>query len=146
MELAMKELTNLEGRPTLFQHFSAIAFDILSVWSLLLLASVALFSLNTFQAVSIFNPLFILYLIGVIFFYFSWSWMHGGQTIGMKLWHIYLFDKQHQQPTWQQVSLRFLASCLSLVTLGVFSLWTFCHNHNQSWTDALSGTQLYFER
>jgi uncharacterized RDD family membrane protein YckC len=72
--------------------------------------------------------------------------MHGGQTIGMKLWHIYLFDKQHQQPTWQQVSLRFLASCLSLVTLGVFSWWALCHNHYQSWTDALSGTQLYFER
>jgi uncharacterized RDD family membrane protein YckC len=142
----MKELTTFEGRPTLFQHISAIAFDILSVCSLLLLASVTLFTLNTFQAINIFNPLFILYLTGVIFFYFSWSWMHGGQTIGMKLWHIYLFDKQHQQPTWKQVTLRFLISCASIITLGLFSWWARLNSHNINWTDNLSGTQLYFEK
>jgi uncharacterized RDD family membrane protein YckC len=72
--------------------------------------------------------------------------MHGGQTIGMKLWHIYLFDKQHQQPTWKQVTLRFLIICASIITLGLFSWWARLNSHNISWTDNLSGTQLYFER
>ena len=141
----MKVIKNREYHPTLFQHFSAIAFDTLSVISLLLLASVFLFTLNMFEPMNISSPLFIAYLVGVSFFYFGWSWMHGGQTIGMKLWNIYLFDDQHAQPSWLQITLRFIGSVLSLLAFGLGFFWEYLGRKNKNWPDYFSGTELYFE-
>jgi uncharacterized RDD family membrane protein YckC len=142
----MKEISNHGYHPTLFQHFSAIVFDTLAVFSLLLLASVFLFTVNMFEPINISSPLFMLYLIGVSFFYFGWSWMHGGQTIGMKLWNIYLFDGQHHQPSWLQITLRFIGSALSILALGVGFYWQYLGSDNKNWPDYFSGTELYFEK
>lgn len=134
-----------DSSPRTFQYFSAIAFDTLALFSLLLLASVVLFSLNQFEPINGFNPLFIFYLLGVCFFYFGWSWMHGGQTVGMKLWRIHLADDQHHQPSWTQVTLRFFACLLSLLTFGIGFLWYYFDKNRHSWPDHFSGTQLYFD-
>jgi len=132
--------------PNLFQHFSVIAFDTLSVISLLLLASVFLFSLNTFEPINAYHPLFITYLIGVSFFYFGWAWMHGGQTIGMKLWNIRLVDKEEAALSWLQITLRFIASVVSVLALGIGFCWEYLGKDKQNWPDYFSGTSLHFDK
>ncbi len=140
-----KSICNTQ-HPNLFQHFSVIAFDTLSVISLLLLASVFLFSLNTFEPINAYHPLFIAYLIGVSFFYFGWSWMHGGQTIGMKLWNIRLVDKEEAALSWLQITLRFIASVVSVLALGIGFCWEYLGKDKQNWPDYFSGTSLHFDK
>ena len=51
---------------------------------------------------------FRLYLLLVIFFYFAWPWLHGGQTLGMKVWRIQLQSNDTNLPlSWRQVIQRF---------------------------------------
>ncbi len=131
-----------KSRPSVFQHFSAIAFDTLSVFSLLLFASVFVFSLNAFEPINAYHPLFIAYLAGVSFFYFGWSWMHGGQTIGMKLWHIHLVNTYHHETSWKQISVRYVASIISLFAFGIGFFWECLGKDMQNWPDFLSDTSL----
>ncbi|MCC5866756.1 MAG: RDD family protein [Wenzhouxiangella sp.] len=90
------------------------------------------------------NVLFQLYLLAVGWLYFAICW-RGGQTLGMKAWHIHL--QGNQQPvSWLTTLVRFLVAVASLGTLGLGFIWSLFHPRRQTWHDLASGTRLVIIR
>jgi uncharacterized RDD family membrane protein YckC len=53
----------------------------------------------------------------VVSAYFIGSWLRGGQTVGMRPWHLRLTDRAGAAPTLQQAVLRVLVAALPMLLL-----------------------------
>lgn len=87
---------------------------------------------------------FQLYLLIVAWAYFAISWRHGGQTLGMRAWHVRLIADQHPV-AWSRTVTRFLIAIASWLCLGLGFLWSLFHAQRATWHDLVSGTQLVVE-
>ena len=85
-----------------------------------------------------------IYLLAVCFFYFAWPWCRGGQTLGMRSWHIRLIDLMNPDHsiTLKQAWFRFMGSMLSWAALGAGFLVAGFHPQKLAWHDLMSGTRL----
>ena len=85
-----------------------------------------------------------LYLLFACFFYFAWPWCRGGQTLGMRSWHIRLINAKHpdRQVTLMQAWLRFAGSMLSWAALGAGFMISIFHPQQLAWHDLMSGTRI----
>jgi len=84
------------------------------------------------------------YVLGICFIYFAYSWQRGGQTIGMKSWRIQLHSSDPQRTVvgWRQSAIRYLVAIISWLTLGMGYLWILFNPQRKSWHDIASGTHL----
>ncbi len=80
------------------------------------------------------------------FTFFTWFWLHGGRTLGMRAWHLRVVTQNKEQLSLQQASIRFTASLLSWSCLGLGFLWVLIDKQNLSWHDRLSGSQLIIDK
>lgn len=64
-----------------------------------------------------------LYLVLSPMAFFSWFWMHGGQTLGMRAWRLRVQRFDGRPLTLWQVLLRFLAAIPAWALLGLGYLW-----------------------
>lgn len=129
-------------RPGLLRQLMVMLYDFLLLLSALLLATAVIVTLNGGQAIGANNPLFALYLLLVSLFFYGWFWTHGGQTLGMRAWKVYLVGQTQPQVSWKQASLRFAAALVSWLCLGLGFWWQWLGKNRQSWPDAVSGTRL----
>jgi len=83
-----------------------------------------------------------LYLFLVCFFYFAWPWVKGGQTLGMKTWHVKMETLTGEPLTWKHAFLRFSTAFISWGCLGLGFLWIVFDNQQRSWHDMYSETRL----
>ena len=63
--------------------------------------------------------LFQVYILGILFAYFSAFWLRSGQTLAMKTWRIRLVQENGETLTFRQALLRFFLALLGLL-LAVF--------------------------
>ena len=135
-------MTQTNSRPGPLRQLMAMLYDLLLLLSALLLATVIPVTLNAGHAIHPGNPLFFFYLLMVSLFFYGWFWTHGGQTLGMRTWKIYLVGQQQTQVTWKQAALRFTAAIFSWLFLGLGFWWQWISKDKQSWHDIISQTQL----
>lgn len=85
---------------------------------------------------------FRLYLLAIILGYFTWPWVKGGQTLGMRIWRLRVvrLDGSGLRP--RDALLRFAAALLSWAALGLGFLWAWLDPEGLAWHDRLSGTRL----
>jgi len=85
-----------------------------------------------------------LYVLGIAFFYFGYSWRRGGQTIGMKSWRLKIenSDAPGVAISWRQALLRYAVSIFSWLIIGLGFLWTLINASHRSWHDLASHTYL----
>lgn len=81
------------------------------------------------------------YLLLVVAIYFIWFWIHGGQTLAMKTWHLRLVGAGGQAVTWRQAVLRFVLAVPSVV-LGIGIVWAMFDRERQFLHDRLAGTKI----
>ena len=64
------------------------------------------------------------WLFVIVGIYFVWFWVHGGQTLAMKTWHIRLVEADGRALTWQRATARYVMLWIFVVpTLaGVWAL------------------------
>jgi len=125
----------------LMRRLAAMFYDGLLLTGLLFVASVPVTLLHG-GAFANGNMIFRLYLLAIIFIYLGWQWTHGGQTLGMKAWHLRAVSG-HQAPLdWRLSGLRFLAALLSTAALGLGYVWLLFDRDRLTWHDRLSGTRL----
>jgi uncharacterized RDD family membrane protein YckC len=74
--------------------------------------------------------------------YFTWCWLHGGQTLAMKTWKIKLADKNGSPLRPPQAILRYLAAWPSLLFFGVGLLWRLVDPDQQFLHDRIAGSRL----
>ena len=52
--------------------------------------------------------------------FYAWFWTHGGQTLGMAAWHIYVVDQSGQPLRWRAAFIRSLTACFGLANFSTF--------------------------
>lgn len=82
------------------------------------------------------------YLLLVAFAFYGGFWTHGGQTIGMRAWHIRLVHRNGGTVSWRDAAARFSAAIVSWLTLGLGFLWALVDREGLTWHDRWSATEL----
>ncbi len=123
----------MEISASFLRRLIAMIYDSFLLFSVLFLAACLAYPLTKGEV----SLGYQIYLFIVCFLYFAWSWIHGGQTLGMKAWRIQLQSINGQAITWRQAWLRFLMSIVSWLPLGLGFLWP-----KRSWHGWLSDTRI----
>lgn len=139
---------------SLFKRLMAIVYDVLLLTALLftvgvLVAGIMTFALNDGNAITAEHPFYIIsqiiilcILFCVSFLFFSWFWMHGGQTLGMRTWRIQLVSVDDSAISWKQSAFRFMAAIISWLVFGLGFIWVLFDKEKRSWHDVFSATKL----
>jgi len=83
---------------------------------------------------------FQLYLLAISYAFFAWFWLQGHPTLGERAWGLCLRTSSGQVPGWLHLNRRFLATLLSIATLGLGWLWVFVKG--QTLHDQLADTKI----
>ncbi len=85
-------------------------------------------------------------ILAVSFFFYGWFWTHGGQTLGMRAWNLYLTKPDGKFIDWRLAAKRYAFALLSWACLGLGFLWVWIHPQRKTWHDVLTDTQIIFHR
>jgi len=121
----------------LWKHLASLIYDIFPILGILLSTSLVLVLLRGGKEVEPLTFWFQLLLCFEVYFYFSYSWKKGGQTIGMRAWKIGIAN--YQTLTWTQVTLRFFSGLLSVCLLGAGLWYRYINSDKLTWMDMACG-------
>lgn len=82
------------------------------------------------------------HLFLMLLVYFSWLWLHGGQTLAMKTWKIQLVSADGCPLRPAQALLRFAVAWPGTLLFGLGFLWAVIDRDGQYLHDRLAGTRL----
>ena len=126
----------------ILRRLAAVAYDAFLLFALFFVATALILPLTGGEAVAPGSATYPIYLLGVSYLYFGWCWTHGGQTLGMRAWHIRVRTLRGGAVPWSLGSIRFLASLLSWSACGAGFLWAAFDAERHAWHDRLSRTVL----
>lgn len=133
----------MNAPPGLLRRLAALLYDGLLVVALLMLATVPYVLLTGGGATShVGRVLFQTYLLAVMFGFFSWFWLHGGQTLGMRAWRLQVIGRDGAPLRPSQALARFAWAVPSLLLFGLGLAWVLVDKDRLAWHDRLSGTRL----
>jgi uncharacterized RDD family membrane protein YckC len=132
----MKTPIESKSCANLLRRFAAIFYDSLLLFAVLFNAAALVYPLTHGKISFAFR----IYLLLVCFFYFVWSWLHGGQTLGMKVWRLQLQTISGQPLSWQQTFVRFLTAMVSWLVFGLGFFWAIVDKQHRTWHDRVSDT------
>ena len=116
-------------------------YDGLCLFSLFFLATLILVVFTNGEAIAS-NYLFNLFLFFIAYLYFVWHWVNGGQTLGMRAWHIKLIKQGNGPLKWGNASIRFCLAILSFICFGSGFIWAFFDKKKLTFHDRYSNTRL----
>lgn len=73
-------------------------------------------------------------------------WVHGGQTLGMKAWHLRLLTEDGRPVGWRAAGLRLLAALAAMAPAGLGLWWSLIDRERLAWHDRLSRTRVVVDR
>ncbi len=127
----------------LLRRIGAMLYDALLVGALLFLATIPFIAIRGGEPVERGdNLLYQVTLVIVVYAFFVSFWSGPGRTLGMQSWRLQLENDQGKVPTIAQASLRFLASLLSWLPLGLGFLWQLWDHDKLTWHDRISHTRV----
>jgi len=126
----------------LLRRLAAILYDSLLLLAILFVATLPRLAMSEGEAVPASDPLFRLYLIAIGLLYFIWFWTHGGQTLGMRTWHIKVVRSDGGRLTWRMAVLRGVAAVFAWVLAGAGFWSALLREDRSTWHDRLSATEL----
>ena len=136
------ELSATHIHPGLGRRFAAIGYDAVLLVAVLFVATVVLLPFTGGAAIRPNHGLYTAYLAAVSFGYFGWFWTHGGQTLGMRSWHLRLVGAGKNGASWWQALVRFVGACFSWLVFGVGFLCMLVDPKRLTWHDRISGTKI----
>ncbi|MGE0387038.1 MAG: RDD family protein [Gammaproteobacteria bacterium] len=141
-----QERPGQEAPAGLPRRLAAAAYDMLLLAAVLFFATVPAVALHGGRALEPHSPLFTLYLLAVAWLYFAWQWRRGGQTLGMKTWHVALRAEDGGTISWRQTLVRYAGALLSWAALGLGFIAALRDPQGRTWHDRWSRTRLVRER
>ena len=127
---------------TLKTRLAAMIYELLLVTAVLFLAAFVFIPLAGDMGAAWKRHAFQIYLLAVLFAYFSIFWMRSGQTLAMKTWRIRLVDRDGKLIGLKQALLRFILAFLGLGLFGLSIVWAWFDRDRQFLHDRLAGTRL----
>ena len=85
------------------------------------------------------------HLFLLLMLYFTWFWLHGGQTLAMKTWKIRVASAEGPVLRPAQALLRYMAAWFSLALAGAGFLWALVDRDGQFLHDRIAGTRLVMQ-
>lgn len=140
----MTKNLSVNRKPGPFRLLGVMLYDIMLLVSVLMVAAALAVAFNGGEAIGANNPFFFIYLIGVAFVFYGWFWTHGGQTLGMRAWQVYLISGNNTGISWQQAFLRFVVGIFSWLPVGLGYWWLWLSPDKLSWHDIASGSYLIY--
>ena len=138
----MQDQINLEHRVGLLRRFGVMFYDSILLIAVLFFASLPIVVPLSITTEHYLYPFFIGYIYFVGFLFFGWFWTHGGQTLGLKTWRIKLTSDIGNSVSWKQALLRYIASLLCWLSLGIGFIWCYTNCERLAWNDLWSNTRL----
>lgn len=125
-----------------FRRFAAMFYDSLLLFAWLMLAALPVVLYVGPDSPFLKSPVYSLYLYSAGFVFFGFSWVHGGQTLGMKSWRLRLVMDDGRPLDWQAALYRYLAATVSLLLLGIGFWAIFFNKQKLAWHDQLTRTRV----
>ncbi len=125
----------------LFRRLAALLYDSLLLLAIMFIATAILLPFTGGEAIQ-HSPFLTTYLLFISFFFYSWFWMHGGQTLGMRSWRLQLRNINPGPITLWQALLRFLVAIPSALLFGAGYLWMLVDRDKLTWHDRYSETRI----
>jgi uncharacterized RDD family membrane protein YckC len=129
----------------LFRRLFAIMYDTFLLIAILFIVAMIALTLNQGQAIesdNSFRPFYMAGMFAICYLYFSWFWINGGQTLGMKTWHIRLVSVDGHRIGWKTTTLRFIAAIISWAFAALGFLWALLDRKKRCWHDLISHSEL----
>lgn len=125
----------------MLRRLAAILYDVFLAFSLaFFIIGVVLILFFDKQAQN--NLLIFVLIITSVYFYFTWSWVKGRQTLGMRAWHIEIMQNNGKNITQKQAFNRFILASISFLIMGFGFIYQFFNQDNLTLHDKLSNTYL----
>lgn len=136
-----------DSQPTcgFLRRLGAMTYDGILLFAVLFLATALLLPFTHGAAIRSGNYFYLVYLLLISYLYFAWQWTHGGQTLGMRAWHIRLLNTNKQPADLLMVTKRFCLALLSWLAAGLGFLWAIPDKNHRALHDRYSGTRLFLE-
>ncbi len=126
-------------RRTMVVVYDLLIFTAITMATLALIVIVAMLAsdnqLQQNQQTLYNNPLITLAIIATTYWYYGYSLVKKGQTLGMMAWHVKIVGLDGKPATWQQAAVRY---ALSLA--GVANIIMFFNPERRGWQDIASQT------
>jgi uncharacterized RDD family membrane protein YckC len=81
-------------------------------------------------------------LVAVVAAYFVGNWLHSGQTLGMRAWHLYVQDADGSRLRLLPALLRFLLAVAAWLPAGIGVLWLYLDPARLTLHDRLAKTRM----
>ena len=130
--------------PPLWRRLLAVIYDLILLSATLIVATFPVIAFNGGQAITP-HPLFISYLCMIIILFYGGFWRYGGQTLGMKAWHIYLLSTNTSPLNWPRILLRLMMTVLAWLCLAIGILLPYYNNKYRAWPDRISQTTYHYQ-
>jgi uncharacterized RDD family membrane protein YckC len=133
----------------LFRRLFAIFYDCILLIAILMVVFGIATALNQGTAIESSDPansMMVLIFFGMVYLYFTWFWVHGGQTLGMKTWKLKLLSADSSVIDWKTATIRFISALFSWALCGLGFLWSLFNRKKQCWHDLTSKTVLIDQR
>jgi uncharacterized RDD family membrane protein YckC len=126
-----------------FRRLGAIFYDSLLVIPLLMAAgALVVVPFHAYVQTVWGLTLYRVFLFFVVFGFFGWFWVHGGQTLGMRAWRLRLVDLNGERVSWKTAFKRYCLAWISFLAAGLGFLWILNDRERCAWHDRLSRTRV----
>jgi uncharacterized RDD family membrane protein YckC len=133
------------GRPArVARRIAALVYDLMLLGAMLFMFTLAVFIVRG-RAVAPGTLWFQLCLAAIVVWFFTWFWVHGGQTLGMKAWRLRVVDMRGGAVGWSSALIRFAAGLLAALPAGLGLWWAAFDRDRRAWHDRISGTRVVHE-
>jgi uncharacterized RDD family membrane protein YckC len=137
----------IPSAPSFIRRLGAMLYDGLLLVALWFAATALLLAVSGGHLADPDRPLWLLYtqrasLLLVALTFFAGFWTHGGQTLGMRAWHIKLISTSGGPVNRKQALWRIAAAIPSVGAFGLGLFWMLFDPERCALHDRLSGTRL----
>ena len=128
--------------PGFWRRIICLLYEFLILLAIIFIASFIFHLVFRDTNASYFKPLYQLYLLFVMGYYFIWFWTHGGQTLAMQAWKIRVVTSEGQMLNNRKAIIRYLLAVTGTLFLGAGFLWALIDREHLYLHDRLTGTRL----
>ena len=125
-------------------RLAAMVYELLLLVAVVFIASFLFIRLSGDAQSGWKHAVFQIFLLGIVFAYFSTFWLRSGQTLAMKTWRIKLVDREGRLISLSRAALRFALAFIGLSLFGVSILWAWFDRDRQFLHDRLAKTRLIY--
>ena len=127
---------------SLLRRLGAISYDVFLAFSLVFFVTgvIIIVFFNTEAPNG--NALFYLVTMPTTYLYFTWSWVKGRQTLGMKAWKFQIRQMSGSNITQKQAFIRFISAIPAFAFFGLGFLYQLFDKNNRTIHGKISNTIL----